>query len=1010
MSVQRRIIDGILAALVAVELVAAPARANEADDDYSVAAAHYAAQRWPLAVESFRGLLTKHPDYPKADSANFFLGEALVQLQKYEEALACFRKALQSASDARLKRLAQFRIGEVAYLAGKLDEAKPELAKFLATYPQDDLNGYVLPYLGEIAWAQGDDKAAQGYFDQGLKQFPQGPLQDDCRLGLARLLEKQGHNDEAERYYLALSDKSDSRIAQEALFRLGAVQYTSGKDAQALKTLETFIARYPDSPRKATALLGCGWALVRLDRLADARRYFEQISGDPKVGIEARYWLGWIQKTQGQYAEAADTLLKAADDADAKHPLVTAIRFQAGDALLRCGKSADAMRQFDQAIAAADAKNEWLDDALRGRVQAALMAKDHASVDRCASEFNQRAPDSPLKPEVERLRAQSLLDRKQYKQAQELLAPLVGGADPSEVLQARYLLALAYEGLLRYDDALSTVAPVVASAQGPLKADAQLLQASLLLASKRFAEAVAPLEAVLASKPEGDAAVKALGQLAVCYARTKKLDEAKKVFAQMMEKYAKHPLMAPATEQLAEAAFDAGDKPWANELFSALTAKGRAPEYHSKGLSGLAWTQFKSGQLKEAAASFDKLLQSDPPPALAAEAALVRGRILQQLNQPDAALAMFDLVLNKYAETDRYGEALWAAARLRDDLQQDRQAVDLYRRLIDAFPKFAEMDAVLYRLAWALADSGDADKSLNVFDRLHAEFPQSRYWPDVTFRLAQHAFEAKDYARSESLANAVLAGKPSDSVRENAMYLRGQIAVATEKWPQAREAFEAMVKAFPKSPLRLLADYGIAEALFRQGEYAEAGKLLTQLSQQVDGRREPWMANIPLREAQALCHQKQWNEAYAIASKIEAEYPHYDQQFEVDYVVGRCLANRAEFEKAREAYLRVIRSPQGAKTETAAKAQLMIAESYFHQKNYEAALREFLRLEILYDFPALQAAAVMQAAKCRELLGEPAEAAKLYEHLLSEYPQSEFTADATARLETLKPKMAGRPS
>ena len=49
----------------------------------------------------------------------------------------------------------------------------------------------------------------------------------------------------------------------------------------------------------------------------------------------------------------------------------------------------------------------------------------------------------------------------------------------------------------------------------------------------------------------------------------------------------------------------------------------------------------------------------------------------------------------------------------------------------------------------------------------------------------------------------------------------------------------------------------------------------------------------------------------------------------------------------------MIRSAAGAKTETAAMAQWMIGETYFHQKNYEAALREYLRLEILYAYPDL---------------------------------------------------------
>jgi TolA-binding protein len=114
------------------------------------------------------------------------------------------------------------------------------------------------------------------------------------------------------------------------------------------------------------------------------------------------------------------------------------------------------------------------------------------------------------------------------------------------------------------------------------------------------------------------------------------------------------------------------------------------------------------------------------------------------------------------------------------------------------------------------------------------------------------------------------------------------------------------------------------------------------------------------------------------------------------------LANQAEFDAARQAYNKAIHSPAGAKTETAAKAQLMIGETFFHQKNYEAALREYLRVEILYDYPNRQAAALLQAGRCRERLGEASEATKLYRKILKSYPNTSFAKDAAKELARLE--------
>lgn len=80
-------------------------------------------------------------------------------------------------------------------------------------------------------------------------------------------------------------------------------------------------------------------------------------------------------------------------------------------------------------------------------------------------------------------------------------------------------------------------------------------------------------------------------------------------------------------------------------------------------------------------------------------------------------------------------------------------------------------------------------------------------------------------------------------------------------------------------------------------------------------------------------------------------------------------------------------------------AQWMIGESYFHQKNYEAAVREYLKVEILYAYPTWQAGALLQAGKCHELLGEWKQASELYAKLLKSYPETPFAADASKLLQ-----------
>jgi len=992
MSSSSRSKTGLAAALIAL-LAWPPACADEADDQYAVAAGLYARQQWPLAAEAFPEFLARHPHHPMYDQGLFFLGETLVQLGRYDEAGTRFAEYLRRVPAGQFARSALFRTGETCYLGGRRDQARQSLEEFLGRYPEDPLAAYVLAYVGDIALNAGEASQAESYYRRGLEQFPQGPTADDCRFGLARSLDKLGRPEEAEPLYLALAANADVPLADDAQFHLGALQYAAGRFEEAVGTFETFESRFPASSWLATVHLAHGWALWKLDRLAEAGDLFARIAADPKLGVEARYWLGLTRKSQEDWEAAAAEFLKAVE-AQPDHELALALRFQAGDALLRGGDAAAARQQFECVITDAPEDSQWLDDALRGAAQASLLAKDHAAVDRYADAFNRRAAGSPLQADVRRILVRSLIEQKKFAGADSVLDSSLLGGGKQPTVEDRYLYALVCRGLGRNDDALSALEAVSKSAEGRLLADAHLARTSLLVDLKRFEEAIEPLEAFLTSDPSGDQVVQAKAQLAVCRARCGQMDKAKQAHRRLLDEHDEHEVLAPAVEQLAEAAYEMGDFDWASELFSWLAEQGPSGGWQARGLSGLAWSQHRAGNRQEAAETFRRLLESEPDASTTAEAALARGRILQELGRFDAALAMYDLAMERLPEGEPLAEAIWAAARLRDELHQDQEAASLYRRLATEFPDFKPFDGLLYNWAWALSDAGQAEESDRAFERILSEHPESDYAADAAFRLAQRSFKAGDCARARQLIEQAPDGKCDAALRENLLYLLGQVFAAEEKWEDAYGTFDTLVADYPQGTLRLMAEYGGAEALFRQGDYAAAGGILEELWRKTLSRDEPWLAVVHLRLAQSLAYQRRWTEAYALASKIEARFPEFSKQYEVDYVIGRCLASQADFDEAREAYGRVIRSPGGEKTETAAKSQLMIAESYFHQKSYDAALREYLRLEILYDYPELQAAAVLQAAKCHERLGQPQQAAGMIRRLRELYPRTAAAAQA----------------
>jgi TolA-binding protein len=570
--------------------------------------------------------------------------------------------------------------------------------------------------------------------------------------------------------------------------------------------------------------------------------------------------------------------------------------------------------------------------------------------------------------------------------------------------QAAYLLALARIGQKKYKPALASLEQI-----GDLPADDALADSvedarcSALLGLERYAEAARLLQSRLEMLPANSERANSLRvQLAVALARSGNLTDAISQIELLPATATSDPDVAAAVLVAAEKAYDGKQLLVAQRLFSLISAEHVPPAERGQALSGLAWTQFRLAGKQASAATFERLLRDYPDSPLAAEAALLRARSLEDTQQADAALATYRLVIDKYSDSPLVPQALWGAARLHEKLDQDREAAALLTKLVGEFPKFAERDAALYQLGWVQSDLQDLPAAEAAHAALIKEYPGSQYWADAAYRLAELAARRKETTKAIELADQVLAAPATEGVRENALYLRGQLAAAEAKWDDVARYMGEHAKQFPASRMNLSARYWQAEAAFRKGDYDAASKQLTQLEIAGQSRREAWLGIVPLRRAQCLAQQKHWTEALRLAESVAKRYPQFAQLYEADYLIGRALGSLARFDEARAAYDRVLQSPEAKGTETAAMAQWMIGETYFHQKRYAEATAAYELCLEQHAYPRWQSAALLQAGKCRLLTGDHEAARQDLQRVASEFADQPLAAEARSRLESLR--------
>ncbi len=536
------------------------------------------------------------------------------------------------------------------------------------------------------------------------------------------------------------------------------------------------------------------------------------------------------------------------------------------------------------------------------------------------------------------------------------------------------------------------------------------------------------------------------------------VQEAATELERFAQQYPGDPLNAYVLMYLAEIALDQGDLPQAEKLYQQQLASypGGALEVDCRFGLARAWDQ--QGKRVEARAAYEKLASEHHGWADDALARLVSEGLEQQefeLAQQHAAtfakrfasselrdavqlrraqalvhLLRLDeaepLLIGVLANVKLRGEAQYWLALMHVQREQWplaieafetarkaepdgpwTAAIDYYRaesllragRHDDAAPAFAEASKLWHDTEWgddliagqirALQAQQKHAAAIEAARQFKTRHPQSPLAEHVAALLAysQQMLKQQDEAKRNTT------DAPAREAYQVALEL-----IDKQDWSAAATLLASLVKEHPEHALRPQAEFYRAECAFRL-QHDDALPRWEQVAADESKLPEAWRGMADLRRAQILLQHKQYDQALSLVAELAARQPEFATMAEADFVQGRCLAAQGEFESAREAYQRVIRSPRAAATVQAAQAQWLLAETHMHQRQYEPALQEFLRVELLYPYPTWQALALLQAGKCQEQLNQSAAAAETYAKLLKNHPQSPSAQEASQRLQ-----------
>lgn len=977
------------------------------------------------AAAAFEAVVKDYPNFDLIQDAYLNLGWCQYSLggQKvegaYAKAAAAFATLVKKYPSGKNTEQALFFWGEAEYNQGKKQEAAAAYDQLLKKFPQSSLRSDALYALGVTHEELGQYADAGKTYDQFLEEFPKHDLAKEVRLRKAESVLQAGDFAAAEKLFGAAAKIAGSASVDHALSRQAFCLAKQDKFAEAAALYARIPTEFAKSPYAADAALSAGRCYYRAGQYPEAAKWLQKAAEDPSAGrAEAAHWLCRIylrDKQPQQASELAKQVLPQAGDS----PFAVSLQMDQADALYEVKSSRPEAVALYLKIATDHPQHELAAQALYNAAFGALELGNYDEGLKHADAFLKAYPSHRLVPDVQYVAAECQLQHGEHADAEKRYAELAKSSPDHpdhETWLVRQGLAIYLQK--RYSDAVATLEPIVAKLKNAdSRAQAQFVLGVSHFYLDQFDRAVPALQAALKADPKWKQADETLLYLARALRKQDKTAEAIKTISQLIADWPHSRLLDQAHYRYGEFAYAAGDYKTALAEYDAVAATAADSPFVPYALYGKGWTQLKNKSYAEAIETFQAMLKSHPQHALVADAHLALGMCLRQTGKLDEAIQEIDLFLSGQRDAANKADALYERGLAEVALKHFGKAAETFQEVLKTNPQYAAADKIVYELAWAyksVPDDAKKKEAAAAFAQLAGKYPDSPLAAEANFHVGESHYEKGAYDEAAKAYTVAKQKSPPGELREKATYKLGWSLFQSKKYEEALAQFGEQATDQPQGPLAADALFMKAECLFRLDKFQEA--LPVYLATQNVKLASPVSQVLALLHGgQCALQAEKWDQAITWLSQIPEKHADSPYLPEAYCELGRAKQNSGKEADAMQDYEKAATLSRG---EAGARARFMLGELTFGQKNFAEAYRQFQRVMFGYggdsatpEVKKWQAKAGFEAARCAEVQVKDAQGAargelliqavKAYQYVIEKHPQDELAAQAKKRIDDL---------
>lgn len=961
-------------------------------------------KKYDQAVATFQNVIQRYPQLEILDATYLYLGVTQYTLAQegkpelFDTAAETFRTLITQSPQSRYTPDALFYEGECFYLRGKKPQAIQAYGQFVANYTSHKYYADALYALGVAQEEQGQFQDAATTYDAFLQKFPKSPLAVEVGMRRGEAFFAAGQYDEAAKRFAAAAAAPGFAHADHAILRQADALSELKQYADAAALYASMPTKFPQSPHLSRALLAGGKNYYLAGNRAEARKLLEQVlpAGGPSA-VEAAHWIAQSLLKEHQPALALAVIDKAIPQLG-QAPYAAQLLMDRADSLYDLPERRKESSEAYAAVAAKYPSDRLAPQALYMAGFAALEQRAYDVALKHANAFLAAHAKHELAPDVLHIAAESQLLLGKVAEADQRYAELLEkypAHEDSQLWTIRRALTLVLTK--KPQEAIATLQPLLATIRTPaLQAEAQYLIGTSQLELNRAAEAAKSLAASLAADPKWRQADETLLALAMAHHRLDELPKAKAAIDRLIAEFPNSQVLDKAYYRLGEYNYVTGDYPAAATSYQQVIDQWPQSSLFVPALHELGCAQLAQQDAAGAEKTLDRLLKEHPQHPLAARARYTRGMARYQQAKYAPAIEDLQAMLQATPQASEQADARYVLGLCQMGLKQYGAAQATFGQLLDQKPPYSGSDNALYQLAWAEKLSGDDAKAAATFAELAQKHPDSSRAAEALYHVGEAAYKNKDYDKAVEAYYAVIPKAGKSELSEKAGHKLGWTYYHQGDYERARQTFHFQQTTYPEGALAADAAFMQAECLFKQDKYQDA---LTAFENIKNLSSPEFQALALLHAGQSAGQLKQWDKSLQLLARCVTEFPTSPHVPEALYEQGWAQQNLDKPAEALALYQQVlVKAPN---REVAARAQFMIGEIQFSQKNHAEAVSSFFKVVYGYSYPKWQAEAAYEAARCLEVLKKKDQAVKMYRELLEKFPNSDKAAQAKERLEQL---------